>query len=833
MHVRSHRQWTNLAVVLFPFALPFLIAACRRPSEPSTEQVYADAWLRLKRGDLNGAQQKADQELRRFADSNTEWHWEFRTLKAEVLLRRRSNQQALDLLRPGVPESLAASDVAVWRSLTQASASGYLFQFADAGRFLSQANDLASRYHPELLGEVALRRGTLQFLEGNMQGAQEAYRAALAIARKQGDRFLETASLGSLGLIATREEHYDESIQFNRAALNLSRSIGAQGSEPIILGNTAWGLFELGDYDGSLSLFQQAQQSAEREANPGVELGWAVDVGALNFYLHDYASAENELRQALELAKRLDQKSQVGASLDALASVALKQGRIEAAESYDQQALAQFRAIGYHAGEVSSELTEAQIAAERPDGAADAERILNGVLRESNAQASTHWLAEARLAKVYAEEGKSTDAERQFQQAIATVESARRSVQEEDLRLSFLANAIEFYDDYVDFLVAQHRTDDALELATQTRARTLTEGLHIKRPAGERAAVDFERAAERDRVTILTYWLGERHSCLWTVSPNGKLHFFTLPPESEIDSIVKSYTAAVQGPRDPLSTGNEDGEHLFEMLVRPAIAFIPKGSRVVVIPDGSLFGLNFETLPVQSPAPHYWIDDVTVVAASSPMFISTASRMRRSMRGKALLIGDPVSPSADFPALPNAGMEISDIEKHFPAGDVKLISGKNATPQAYANSRPSKFSYIHFVAHGTSSVTAPLDSAVILSRQGDSFKLYGRDIVNFPLHGALVTISACHGVGTRNYSGEGLVGLSWAFLRAGASAVVAALWEVDDASTADLMDRFYDELSKGVPPADALRKAKLSLLHSGSVYSKPFYWAPFQYYAGA
>lgn len=831
--MRSHRKWTNLAVVVFAFTLPLLIAACRRPSARSTEQVYSEAWLSLKRGDLNDAQQKADQELRRFTDSNTEWHWEFRTLKAEVLLRKRLNQQALDLLQPAVPEFLVTSDVAVWQRLTQASASGYLFEFSDASRFLSQANDIASRYHPELLGEVALRRGTLQFLQGNTQGAQQAYRTALAIARKQGDRFLETAALGSLGLIATREEHYDESIQFNRAALELSRSVGAQGSEPIILGNTAWGLFELGDFDGSLSLFEQAQQSAEKEANPGVELGWTVDVGALNFYLRDYASAENELRQALELAKRLNQKSQVGAALDVLASVALKQGRTEAAESYDQQALAQFRAIGYHAGEVSSELTEAQIAAERPDGAADAERILSRVLREPNSEASTHWLAEARLAKVYANEGKSTDAERQFQHAIATVESARRSVQEEDLRLSFLANAIEFYDDYVDFLVAQHRTDDALELATQTRAQTLTEGLQLNRPVRAHASVELEQAAQRERVTILTYWLGERHSYLWAVSSDGELHFFTLPAKSEIDTAVKSYTSAVQGPRDPLSTRNEDGARLFEMLVLPAIAFIPKGSRVVVIPDGSLFGLNFETLPVESAAPHYWIDDVTVVDASSPMFISTASRTSRRARGKALLIGDPLSPSADFPPLPNAGVEISDIEKHFSSADVTLISGKNATPKAYADSQPGKFSYIHFVAHGTSSVTVPLDSAVILSRQGDSFKLYGRDIVNLPLDGALVTISACHGVGMRNYSGEGLVGLSWAFLRAGASAVVAALWEVDDASTATLMDHFYDQLSKGVAPAEALRKAKLSLLHSGTVYSKPFYWAPFQYYAGA
>ena len=737
------------------------------------------------------------------------------------------------MLQSSLPDSMRHSEVAVWQKLTSGSAHGYLYEFSDADRLLAEAQALASQYHPDLLGEVALRKGTVALLRGDTQGAESLYRLTLKIARTQNDGFLETAALGSLGFIATQQERYDQSIDLNQQALELSRSIGAKGSTTKILGNMAWGRFELGDYESSRNLFQQTEMAAEEEGNAGAELRWKVDVGALDFYLHDYASAESELRGALALAKKLDQKSQIGASLDVLASVALKEGQIEAAESYNQQALAEFRAIGDHAGEISSELTEAQIEAEKPHGAADAEGILKGVLNDPRSETSAHWIADARLAKVYADEGKPSDAERQFRRAILTIESARRSVQEEDLRLSFLSNAIEFYDDYVDFLVAQHRTDEALGVATLTRAQTLREGLGLQRPAGGRASIDLERSAERDRVTILTYWLGEQHSYLWAIAPTGRLHFFALPPESEIDAIVESYAGAVQGPRDPLSTANEDGARLFDMLVQPAIAFIPKGSRVVVIPDASLFGLNFETLLVKSPAPHYWIDDVTVVNASSPMFVATASPASAAPRGKALLIGDPISPNPDFPPLPNAGVEISDIKRHFPPNDVTLIAGKSATAQAYVDSQPGQFSYIHFVAHGTSSLTAPLDSAVILSSQGDSFRLYGREIVNLPLHGALVTISACHGVGSRNYSGEGLVGLSWAFLRAGASAVIAALWEVDDASTADLMDHFYGQLSKGVPPADALRNAKLILLHSGTVYGKPFYWAPFQYYAGA
>jgi CHAT domain-containing protein len=100
------------------------------------------------------------------------------------------------------------------------------------------------------------------------------------------------------------------------------------------------------------------------------------------------------------------------------------------------------------------------------------------------------------------------------------------------------------------------------------------------------------------------------------------------------------------------------------------------------------------------------------------------------------------------------------------------------------------------------------------------------------LHADLVTISACYGAGERAYSGEGLVGLAWAFLRAGSHNVIASLWDVTDASTEQLMDRFYDELDQGESPDQALRAAKLSLLH-GSIFHNPFYWAPFQLYTGS
>src|SRR6185503_11427499 len=151
-----------------------------------------------------------------------------------------------------------------------------------------------------------------------------------------------------------------------------------------------------------------------------------------------------------------------------------------------------------------------------------------------------------------------------------------------------------------------------------------------------------------------------------------------------------------------------------------------------------------------------------------------------------LMIGNPLAAGHDYGTLPNAGSERDKIESHFAQGERTVYAQGEATASRYLASKPEQFSYIHFVAHGTASRTSPLDSAVVLSPSGeqeDSFKLYARDVIGCPLHAHLVTISTCYGAGTRAYTGEGLVGLSWAFLRAGAHNTIAALWEVNDAST--------------------------------------------------
>ena len=147
---------------------------------------------------------------------------------------------------------------------------------------------------------------------------------------------------------------------------------------------------------------------------------------------------------------------------------------------------------------------------------------------------------------------------------------------------------------------------------------------------------------------------------------------------------------------------------------------------------------------------------------------------------------------------------------------------------------------IHFTAHATANVESPLDSAVVLSGPDNGYKLYARDVAETPLRADLVTVSACRSAGERTYSGEGLVGFAWAFLRAGARNVIAGLWDVDDRSTARLMDALYGGLSEephagqsaarrqarsdqaGRPAGETVLLGTVSAVHGGTVESASF-----------
>ncbi len=262
---------------------------------------------------------------------------------------------------------------------------------------------------------------------------------------------------------------------------------------------------------------------------------------------------------------------------------------------------------------------------------------------------------------------------------------------------------------------------------------------------------------------------------------------------------------------------------------------IASASRVVLVPDRSLYSLNFETLPDPEDSKKYVIER-TVLEVAPSLNMLAGRRPPAAPADSLLMIGNPDQVIEEYPRLPFAGSEIEAISKAVSLEKETVIEGAYAYPSAYRDAKPAQYSWIHFAAHAAANPTSPLDSALILSRgvapQDTAYQLSAREVMTVPLNASLVTLSACRSAGAKTYSGEGQVGLSWAFLRAGSRSVVAGLWDVTDHSTAALMTDFYDQLGHNAEPVMALRHAKLALLHGGKAYQKPFYWGPFQLYAG-
>jgi CHAT domain-containing protein len=200
------------------------------------------------------------------------------------------------------------------------------------------------------------------------------------------------------------------------------------------------------------------------------------------------------------------------------------------------------------------------------------------------------------------------------------------------------------------------------------------------------------------------------------------------------------------------------------------------------------------------------------------------SKSNSTERG-LLLDGRYVSP------LPASEGEVKGIAKLFKAkkGVTALYIHEQAKEEILKSKELSFYNYVHLATHGFVNSSRAELSGLLLAQDSTSQEdgiLYAGEIYNLNLQAELVTLSACEtGLG-KLAKGEGIIGLTRAFLYAGASNVAVSLWKVADESTSELMQAFYKRMLNGESKAKALQGAKLSLLENKK-YAHPYFWAPF------
>ncbi|HMF94739.1 MAG TPA: CHAT domain-containing protein [Vicinamibacterales bacterium] len=806
-------------VVLLTLIL--IATGCARNPELELATTFDAATLAARRDELSDGRALAERGIT-LAPQDSEWGWKFRLLRGEILLLQRQPADVLPVIDATLPDGPAFDRLRARQKFLEALVQRSQNRFADALVTLEGARRLSGGAR-DVQFDVAWLDGQLRMRLGQWADGEARLDSLVGEAAAAGDRFQQARALNDLGMGSFVRGRWDEALsRFNRV-------LAFEELEPLAiyaaaLLNAGMCYARLGEFDRAV---ETQQRSVRLQADRGRRAYLTQALGELGTTLlqqGDPQQAMPYLRRALATATESNLQADAAVWAGNLASASIDERNWDEAERFNDEAT-RLKTASRVGGLASNTLNAAQIAQGR--GRLDeATRLFEAALGDAGSHPYLRWSAHAGLAGIAIASAQPDRAAHHFEAALAIIEKTRSGLLRTDSKLTFLTRLIQFYQSYVDALVDQGRIERALEVSESSRGRVLGERNGLS-PAAQVSAAALRQIATRSRSVLLSYWLAPARSYVWVVSPAG-VQCRRLPPADDIAALVRQYQATISNSlADPLAPSATAGERLYQLLVEPVSRWIPSGSRVVIAADGALHGINFETLPVGGERRHYWIDDVELQTTPALSMLSISPRPSDDA-ASLLLLGDPDAHAPEFPALRYASAEIANVAKHFPSQGLATYVGTRAAPSAYKSASPDRFAFIHFAAHAEANLSSPLDSAVILSGANGSYKLYARDVAELPLRAELVTVSACRSAGERHYSGEGLVGFAWAFLRAGARRVVAGLWDVDDRSTAELMGDLYAHIAAGETAPHALREAKRALIARGGNYARPHYWAPFQ-----
>lgn len=363
--------------------------------------------------------------------------------------------------------------------------------------------------------------------------------------------------------------------------------------------------------------------------------------------------------------------------------------------------------------------------------------------------------------------------------------------------------------------------------ADAERDLLLREGGDLNRPFDRPEAIEAQRATLAPDEALLAYTLDDPAG-VFIVSRHG-VRASRLPGDPHLRERAELFASLyAQGSADQ---AHAVGHALSQTLLAPVLPRIsPEVRRVLVATSGELGSLPFGALPL--PRGTGALRDRFEVAYTPSLGALAALRASIPSPAAGVLVVADAAAGRDGASdgrrlnqtgsLPYARLEGREVAALFAVR--RVLEGPSATPEAIIAAAPG-FGVLHFATHARVDARAPMNSALLLSPEDNARTgwMTARRIYSLPLHATLVTLSACRSsAGPRTRASDSL-SLARAFLHAGTRAVVAGLWDADDASTRDLMRAFYDALAQGHTVGAALAEAQRAMAERHD----PSRWAGF------
>jgi len=674
--------------------------------------------------------------------------------------------------------------------------------------------------------------------------------------------------------IAFSEFHDPEQARSSlQQALKAAIATGDDRSISTALGETAAIVLDL-DHDVAKALagYDEALNTARRSGLHDLEATWLLDSGAALRERGDYGEARLRFERAIAVERASGARRVTPAALKNLAQVLLHDGRRRRAQAL--LLTAQREADEQSLPELQWEVRIERAVLAEDDAPADAERLFGealDILEEAQGSVLVEQLRTGRLSRTLASADPYALAIEFLLHRGET--SGAFFVAERGRARAFLETLRSAGDEIARALPPQYVELEASVLADISEGQAELRAGHL--PTEERRALETAIDADEDRLNglrlrlatdrpdvfavrypqiwraedlrarvlkanqaLIMFFLGPTRSACWILDA-GAFRVVRLPPESEIEKATREYLQSVSHPgvlAEPALAAS-----LFRLLL-PDLSVSPGIDDLIVIPDGILHDLPFESL--RDPSGHRLVERYGVEyspSASSFAVIASRGIARDRLSSRVLAIGNPVINGRErasnrdglesvsmLKPVPFTGTELRAIARLY-GRSARVLEGPDATELKLREADLSSVSILHFATHGLIDEAQPERSGLVLTARppSDDGIFQMREVYQLRLRDALVTLSACDTALGANVRGEGIIGLSRAFFYAGADAVVASLWSVNDRSTSDFMIEFYKALGQGRSAAAALRLTKLHLIEGAGTFRAPYYWAAF------
>lgn len=346
----------------------------------------------------------------------------------------------------------------------------------------------------------------------------------------------------------------------------------------------------------------------------------------------------------------------------------------------------------------------------------------------------------------------------------------------------------------------------------------------------------------RESELVLSFYTDTEESYLWAATRDS-LHLYPLPAADRIGKVVEKFqTALIHHDAETSSLGAEIHRTLFGQLT-PAEA--GKAHWVLSL-DGPLFDLPFAALRERN---NYLIESHSLqvtpgagflknreLSATGPKgFLGIGDAIYNSADPRARLSGDAVlAADGQLNRLVASEWEISRSAASW-GSEAKLLRGDAATRSEFLESLSTRPAAVHLATHVVEDVASkegmPQASIVFsIGKQGQPERLSTPEVAGLKVNGSLIVMTGCSSGTGEVRPGAGLLGLTRAWLTAGADAVLATGWPVED-TAGDLLPVFYKQVGS-LGAAEALRRGQMEMIHSGTWQADPAYWAAFRLTGG-